>query len=394
MKSVDPRSRSYQIAVGLVLLLIVYGSLYPFRWDFSAPKPFVWLGRVGLVDLIENVILFLPLGFLLGWNGQARSHRGSHALQWTLMSLAVAGALQVLQIYLPRTPAFLDVVFNMAGFGIGWSVGFVARWRAGQMLEQHRSWAQADRFALIMVALWLISELYPLIPTLDISSVARNVKSLWLVEPWQPRRMLVHAGTTVIGLTAVVQLARTGGFVSHARPVAFMAAALVLAGKFLVVDQHPGVAAVAGIVMGSLAWRWIDGWADDPRWMATAALAAATFLLAAVWPWQWRDPPAPMSWLPFSSSLSTWVHATVPARAFECFCFGAIVWSTVRNGALVIGMTICTAVMALACEWLQRYLPTRTAEITPVFLALAMGWLVSVCSPSRVGRTGSRKSNP
>ena len=45
--------------------------------------------------------------------------------------------------------------------------------------------------------------------------------------------------------------------------------------------------------------------------------------------------------------------------------------------------TICTAVLALACEWTQRYLPTRTAEITSVLLAIGMGWLLSVCTTAR-----------
>ena len=90
-----------------------------------------------------------------------------------------------------------------------------------------------------------------------------------------------------------------------------------------------------------------------------------------------------MGWTPFASSLLTSVQSAVTTRAFECLCFGALLWSTVRNGALLWGMTVCTAVLALACEWTQRYLPTRTAEITSVLLALGMGWLLSVCSAAR-----------
>ena len=90
-----------------------------------------------------------------------------------------------------------------------------------------------------------------------------------------------------------------------------------------------------------------------------------------------------MEWVPFASSLATLVQSAITARAFESLCFGAILWSTVRNGALLVGMTFCTAALALACEWTQRYLPTRTAEITAVVLALGMGWLLSACSTAR-----------
>ena len=121
-------------------------------------------------------------------------------------------------------------------------------------------------------------------------------------------------------------------------------------------------------------------------------MALATYLLEALWPLQWRDPPAAMSWLPFASSLSTSVQSAVTVRAFECLCFGTIIWSTVRHGALLVGMTVCTALLAFACEWTQRYLPMRTAEITSLWLALGMGWLVSVCSTPGPGTRDKRTS--
>lgn len=388
MKPADDRSRSLPAALALVVLLIVYGSLFPFQWNFIAPQAFVWRGRVGLVDLVENVILFAPMGVLLGWAAQARGRWWIFFAGWLAAALVLAGVLQWLQKYLPRTPALSDVIFNMAGFVLGWGVGFAARWRVGHLLVRHQGWADADRYTLVLVALWGVAELYPLIPTLDVSSVARHIKSLWQQDLWQPRRMLTHAGMAVIGLSAVAHLARSARLAHRARALALAATVAVLAGKFLVVGQSPGMAVVLGIAGGWLLWRWFDTWAPGARWAATAWVALATFLLDAIWPWAWRTPPTDMAWMPFASSLSTWVQSAIPARAFECLCFGAIVWSTVRNGALLGGMTVCTAALALACEWAQRYLPTRTAEITSVVLAIGMGWLLSVCTAAR----GARKA--
>lgn len=383
MKTVDASSRSFRVSVGLVLLLIVYGSLHPFQWNVAEPQAFIWIGPVGLVDLVENIVLFLPLGVLLGWAWQGRARpRRRHLCMSILWVLGVAAGLQWLQKYLPRAPALSDVVFNMAGYGLGWCCGAVARSRIGHLIgsERHGQWAHADRFALALIVFWLLAGWYPLIPTLDVSSVAQNVKSLWQQALWQPRRMALHAGMAVIGLSAVAHLARSAGLAHRARQWALLATLAALAGKFLVVDQVPGVAVVAGIAGGGLLWRWIDAWAEGARWAAVAWVALAIYLLEAIWPWQWRDPPAAMSWIPFASALSTSVQSAITTRAFECLCFGAIIWSTVRHGALLVGMTVCTALLALACEWIQRYLPMRTAEITSVCLALGMGWLVSACS--------------
>ena len=383
MKSVDVRSSGWSVAVGLVLGLIVYGSLYPFLWNFAAPQAFIWSGHLGRMDLIENIILFMPLGGLLGWAGLGRQRRWVFFAVWFVLALGVASALQWGQKYLPRTPALSDIVFNMAGFVLGWGAGSAARWRAGRLLNRHRGWEDADRFTLALIALWGVAELYPLIPTLDVSSVAQNVKSLWQQVWWQPRRMLLHTGMAVIGLSAVAQLARSAHLAHRARTLALLATGAVLAGKFVVVGQSPGMAVVLGIAGGWTLWRGMDQWAPGWHWTATAWVALATYLLDTLWPWAWRYPPAQMQWVPFASALSTWVQGTVSARAFESLCFGAILWGSVRNGALLGGMTLCTAVLAFAGEWTQRYLPTRTAEITAVVLALGMGWLLSTCKATR-----------
>ncbi|WP_027995059.1 VanZ family protein [Simplicispira psychrophila] len=380
MTSLHASSKSFRVALGLLCLLIVYGSLYPLTWNFSAPQDFIWCGPIGLMDLIENVILFLPLGALLGWSAQGNTHKGRHFATWFVLALVLASTLQWLQKYLPRTPALSDVLFNLAGYTLGWAAGLASGWRVARLLHRHPQWAEADRFALVLLALWLVAELYPLIPTLDVSSVAHNVKSLWQQNPWQPRRMLLHLGMAVIGLSAVTHLARTAQLALYARPLALLVALAVLAGKFVIVGQSPGMAVVAGIVGGFLLWRWIDTWPAGQRWTAMAGLALFTYVLDALWPWQWRNPPTAMDWMPFASALKTSVQAAITARAFEGLCFGTILWSTtVRHGAGLPGMTFSTALLAFACEWTQRYLPTRTAEITSVLVALAMGWMLSVC---------------
>ncbi len=281
----------------------------------------------------------------------------------------------------------------MAGYALGWVAGLVSRGRVARLMQRHLHWAQADRFTLVLLALWLVAELYPLIPTLDVSSVAHNIKSLWQQNLWQPRRMLLHLGMTVIGLSAVAHLARTAQLAPQARPLALLAALMVLTGKFVVVGQSPSMAVVVGIFGGFLLWRWIDTWPSERRWAATAWLAVFTYVLDALWPWQWRISPSAMEWMPFASALRTSVEAAITTRAFEGLCFGAILWSTVRNGALLPGLTLSTALLAFVCEWTQRYLPTRTPEVTSVLVALAMGWLLSVCTAPRAPRGLARTTN-
>lgn len=369
--------RNYRIGVALLLGLIVYGSLYPLAWNFAQPQDFIFRGPLGLVDVVENVILFLPLGGLLVWHYHDRPRQWRGFVIWFVIALLVAGILQWLQKYLPRTPALSDVAFNMLGFVAGWLAGMVSRNTVHRLAQRHLNLQGADRFALVMIVLWLTAELFPFIPTLDVSSVVDNVKSLWQQDLWQPRRMVLHMGMTVIGLEALTRLVRSAAAERMARPLAGVAMLGMLAGKFFIINQAPGLPVVLGIVAGAAVWRGIDQIAPTPRLWTLLVIATGSYLLHAIWPLQWSDSPNAMRWLPFASSLAGSIAAVVTSVAFECLCFGAIIWSATRNGASPGGMTVSVALLAFACEWTQRYLPTRTSEITSVLLALGIGWLIA-----------------
>lgn len=375
--------RSYRVAVGLLLLLIVYGSLYPFTWNFERPQNFILLGSVGLIDVVENVILFLPLGWLLAWHCSGRRRQWISYGAWFLIALVVATVLQLLQKYLPRTPALSDIVFNMVGYVMGWWAGLISVHRLDRVLQHHPNLRSADRFALLMFGVWLVAELFPLIPTFAVSSVVDNVKSLWQQDAWQPRRMVLHVGMTAIGLEALAHLVRSVALGHLTRWLAGIATLGMLAGKFVVIGQSPGFSVVLGIVGGALIWWGMDHARESRRLTMLLLGALGSYLVHALWPLRWRDPPEPMHWLPFASALSNSIESVVTSVAFECLCFGAIIWSAVRMGALLPGLTLSTAVLAFACEWTQRYLPTRTPEITSAFLALGMGWLVASLSQTR-----------
>lgn len=381
--------RNHRIAVGLLLSLIVYGSLYPFAWNFAQPQDFIFWAPLGLVDVVENVILFLPLGWLLAWHYHGQGGQRAGFVAWFPIALIVAGILQWLQKFLPRTPALPDIVFNMLGFTAGWLAGMISGSSLNRLSRRYLNLHAADRFALVMVVLWVAAELFPFIPTLDRSSVVDNVKSLWQQDLWQPRRMLLHMAATVIGLEALAHLIRSVAEEHLVRLLAGIATLAILGGKFVIIYQAPGLAVILGIAAGAAVWQGIDRMEERPRLWTVLAIATAAYLLHAIWPLQWNDRPGAMHWLPFASSLSGSIESVANTVAFECLCFGAIIWSAARNGGSLGGMTVTVAILAFACEFAQRYLPGRTAEITSVLLALGMGWLIAALSPIQHFKRGN-----
>ena len=99
----------------------------------------------------------LPLGWLLAWHyhGQGQGRQRSGFVAWFPIALIVAGILQWLQKFLPRTPALSDIVFNMLGVTAGWLAGMISGSSLDRLSRRYLNLHAADRFALVMVVLWV-----------------------------------------------------------------------------------------------------------------------------------------------------------------------------------------------------------------------------------------------
>jgi VanZ family protein len=87
----------------------------------ESPK-LVPLRQLNVADAVRNVILYLPLGFLLALLlGAGRGRRPSHVIMGALLAVAaVSLGMEMLQILVPRRfPSIDDLIFNTAGGGLG-----------------------------------------------------------------------------------------------------------------------------------------------------------------------------------------------------------------------------------------------------------------------------------
>jgi glycopeptide antibiotics resistance protein len=132
-------------------LFIVYGTLLPFDLSESADSVHERMRRLweqpwrpsSRTDLISNVLLFMPWGFLIAFWANSR---GIHALTTLFVSILSAalfsGSVEFIQLYAPtRTTSFVDLATNTTGSVVGAlmaAVGAglgVAVWRWGESLH-------------------------------------------------------------------------------------------------------------------------------------------------------------------------------------------------------------------------------------------------------------------
>jgi VanZ family protein len=419
--------RVYAVLAVVWTAFVVYGSLVPLEFKEvpfdQALQGFVQMRyfRLGVqhrADLVANLLLFAPLGFL---GTAALTRGGTRGGRWLIAACVVAGSwalaagIEFAQVYFPpRTVSLNDVLAECAGAVIGaglWLAlgGAVTRW-----FQDLREGRDPRRLAVhLLGGFAVVFFLYQLFPYDFVIS-----KKELAVELMSPRVTFVPftdpGGLSAAGLAIkAVALLPLGYLVVVAwsgwrRPV--MAAAglgLLFAGgiEALQVFIHSryasGTDAVAGMV-GAAAGGWLATrvgpgasrpFRKDALWRVTGALFRTGLLLggmAAVlyvkWrPWQFRWPEeglgpalAGLLHVPFYHQYwNSEFQATgqLVADVGSAAALG-LLWGSLIGGFGRPGLAVAAAMAALfgaAAEGGQIFFAGHVPDLTTMVLAAGGG---------------------
>lgn len=360
--------------VSVIAILIAYGSLYP--GDFSVPeagavRKFLtdWQLFTSRGDILGNLALFFPLGMAsalfasLGLSTKIR-------IAWLLfLAFAFSFVLQLAQVWLPsRSAALSDVIWNIAGMALGMMTAYMIRKRTP---ERGRLFDYASLAALSVLILWLLTELLPLVPTLDWQKFKDALKPLFLGYTLSFPLAMMHAVGVIIAGSALVALGP--------RPVSWLsgAIALVIAGKLAIVNLTLNASILTGLLAGYI------GFLVMLRLGGARIFAAAFWLLFAAWSITAITPFSPASGgtfngIPFATMLQGSMEAAVRGLVQSLFIYTALLWLAPKIGMgigkAMVGLTIWSCLI----ELVQMGLLGRTADVTEPVLLLLVGWVLSV----------------
>ncbi len=232
--------RPANLPLQLLLLyaaFIIYATIIPFAFD-TPPESFAAkldalladpLQRnadrgFALTDLVSNVLLFIPFGLLLGLarlQSAPRSRRTRVVLLATCASLLLSGGVEFIQFFSERRVAsLLDCLMNGLGATLG--AGFATLWWPRQqiylqrlLLHRFARTPELKLFSLYAVLL-VFAQLMPVHPTLDISTIKKNLKATELTLPQTPTALgdlfaetILYAGFALLWLRAQSGTQRT-----------------------------------------------------------------------------------------------------------------------------------------------------------------------------------------
>jgi VanZ family protein len=360
-------SRAGLALVGYLLVVTVVITLAPFRFVRPSSVHLSWIVAPG--DMVANVLLFLPLGFLGRLSIGSAWLRVPHAV--ALGGAALSLAIEALQTFLPgRYPSLVDVLSNGAGAWLGAHLHLSVERGLGRRLV-----------TAMALELPLMNLVYLLAPLLWLDGVAagRDHTRLWLLPilglfgggvlaAIGRERLSAGTRTSVNGIAA----AAAAWFTIAAFPAArvapwFVVACAVALAVVVRVEARPAIAAGADrrFELPTLRRLW-------PGY-------AAYVLLAALWPWPWT--PVPWRGAVGMVELDDTPSMVAMLRLLEylaSFTLSGYMLAEARGrrdeGRWRVGLTVVAAAIGAAAliEGLRGVHPAHGASVLHLALAAVM----------------------
>ena len=352
--------------------LIVYGSLFPFDFTWTTPEADVLAPLYHIDadtprwgDIISNVLLFIPYGFL----GMALSATATHrSLKFALISLAgiaLAFGLQCAQMYLPtRYPSLLDALCNGFGIFLGGLLFLPLRANAWPALP---TLSRIEFIACGLIGAWILDYLWPLIPALDIQTLKDGLKPLIMHSPTSGLKtaMTAISWMLILHLWEFIQK-------KPVRLIRQIEAVTLMSGLEIVMEANAlQWEEVLGAILALIAWNW--GIRHSP-WKKEMLIILLTALL--VWkglsPFIGRDIPVSFHWMPLGISIMGEPLYQLSVIIQKIFLYGSLAWLLLERRTYLPWALALSVGTLLSIEIAQRFMVEHTPEITDPFLVFLL----------------------
>ena len=365
------RPRNYAIVTAVIVIVIIYGSLYPF--DFSVPTggsgPVSvlldsWANRPSRGDFLANILLYMPLGF---FGMLSLSRRGGF---WLRLLLVVAGGaalsvtMELIQFYdAGRVTNASDVYTNTFGTLIGALVAILFTDRVSLPLFPE---IMGRPVPTLLIVAWTGYRFYPFVPTIDLHKYWHALRPVILDPIPAPYPLYRH---TSIWLTLFVLIEAIFGR-RRSAILAPLFAAFVLSARVLIISTILSAAEVVGALVAACLWPLFLGLNQRLRTALVFLLLGSYVVMERLEPFQFEPFARPFGWVPFNSFMSGSTEIDVLSFMEKCFLYGSLLFLLGRAGMRPAFAAVLVAGTLFATSWAETYLPDRSAEITDALMTL------------------------
>ena len=365
------------LLLAVVVALIVYVSLYPFRFDADGPALFDALGRMtwaraGRGEMLNNVLLYLPFGFCFVLLVEPRFGRTAGLIAATLAGALLSLYMELLQASVAvRVSSYKDLTLNAVGALAGAGLGSVWHLLGARMAPQSTPQSRGRAVVVTILALWLLARLWPLVPELDLRQLKNAVRPLFSPNI-RPADLASYFVGWLVVAQAVFALARK----QRAVDGFLIVIAVVLVGR-TIVDGHTLVAAeLAAIALLLPVLVLLSRLQDGTRSMLVAAVLGTWLAWTALAPALGHGVPADVDLPAMAEFISR--NPPPPADlAAKGFGYLALAWLLAGAGLVPHVAAGVTVLFVLMLCMLQLGLAAPVYSWVDVVLSLIAGLVVA-----------------
>lgn len=360
----------------VIIILISYGSLYPFDFQWTtldSERTTAFLASWNLIssrgDIVSNLVLFVPYGLVGMFAIKPSKSAGSRMCLVILSGTVLGFSLQVGQLYLPgRAPEIQDGLWNLLGIVVGAVIAlpkqvkfFIKRVEQNLVLS----------FPLLLCGAWIAYLLIPFVPTIDFQAVKTSIKPLLFQREWN----YVEIFHYTIGWLVYARLwgPATQGRFSDWYLWALIPAVPIV--QLFIYDNVVTFAEVVGGICALLIWTVMSR-PMIGRATTLSILLGISLFVDALWPFDFQGISTKFQWLPFSGFLEGSMLTNAAVLCKKAFFYGALLYMLHAARISLRTATIFSAIFIFMLELAQTKIGHHTPEITDSLLVLMIAFFM------------------
>ena len=363
----------------IVIAFILYGSLYPFQFDFgrTGASP-LWIllyswpakfDKFAWRDAGVNLLLYFPLGAATVMAMGRRMPRAAAGAAALLLGLGLSASVEMLQVYDGgRTCSLMDVICNVLGAACGAAAALLFQPQIARLTGSRHSGRGAGG-ALLLVCSWAGYQLYPFVPLFSRGRLRASF-ARFTATPFSAVEVCAAAAEWfAFALLMRAVMVEGPDLAGRFRAPWLALAMLSLPLRLLIVERRLAPAEILGAAIALLLWTF--PW-DKPKVAAGACILAFAIVLRELEPFRFTAATHPFSWVPFAATFAAERQNAVLVLLRKAFEYGSMVWLLRAAGYRYTNAGMATAAALLLLELVQRHLPNRQPEITDAVIAALM----------------------
>lgn len=358
----------------LCLAVVVYASLYPFRFvipdigDIDVAEIF---SANSLGDATANVLAFGLIGVLARLAG-GKDQRQTRLL--VALAIALSAFAQFFQIFVPgRYPGLLDILMNLVGltlgFGLAPAVATFLRRRADFRIEICGPVA-------LLTALFLVGQLFPFFPALRLSGFKRNYWSMATVAEdvnWVAIAEYAVYWFVLVALFSPLARSRRMTALILLSPIGLFAA------RFLIIDNVANVWQLIGGCLGGCAVLLLQ---RSRHILSLAIILTATLIICeGLFPFTPRANPVQFFLAPFEGVSGGVFREGFPRIILKAYLYGSLIYLLWQVGFRKGPSTVAVTTLLLLIEIFQTYYASGSPELGGPLLAILSALVLARVPP-------------